>query len=400
MIYSRTYPNGLTLLAEPMPYLKSCAFSLDIPAGVGYEQPSRRGIASFVCEMALRGCGRWNSRQFMEDLQSFGVDRGEKVGIGYTSYYVTLPATNLFPVLEIYASLAQQARFESDSLEPSRQSVILERLGIEDDPGLLIALNARKDFFPDPWGENSYGNLDVLQSATMEELKKFYSDFYRPDNTVLSVAGNFDWDELQKKVELFFEPWQSKGPLQIIDKAKPRQDKHIDYKAQQTQIIIAFDGIPYSHPDYYKHWSGISALGGGTSGRLFTQLRERRGLCYSVAATYYCLPRHAAVFCSVETSTENTDVAKECLMAEINQLKQGISLEELNRVKVRARTSLIMEQESCSSRAMSLAGDWMNLKYLPTLEQRCARIESLTLEGVNEYLAQHAPTEFQTTMLG
>lgn len=400
MLYSRTFANGLTLIAESMPYLKSCAFSLEIPAGVGYESPDKRGIASFVCEAALRGCGKWDSREFMECLQSLGVDRGEKVGIGYVSYSAVFPATYLYSILEIYAALAQNARFDADCLEPSRQSVILERLGIEDDPGALAALTARKDFFPSPWGENSYGNLDVLKSLTLQELKMFYSTYYRPDGATLSVAGNFDWEALQKSVESLFGSWKSQGRLEITETPACRQNRQVEYDAQQTQIIIGFDGIPFSHPDFYKHWSGISILGGEASGRLFTQLRERRGLCYSVGATYYSLPAHSAVFCSVGTSSEKAQEAQECLLNEIRKLSEGVTEEELNRVKVRARTALIMEQESCSSRAVSMTSDWLNLKRLPSLEERCARIESLTLNSVNQYLAQNVPTEFQITTVG
>lgn len=401
MIYTKTYSNGLTLLAESMPYLKSCAFSLEMPAGVGFESPSRRGVASFCCEMALRGCGRWDSRQFIEELLLRGVERGEKVGIGYVSYLAAFPAIYLHDVLEIYAALAQEAHFDEESLEPSRQSVILERVGIEDNPALVARLAAQKDFFPSPWNEHSYGDIDVLHSATLEELTSFYKKYYRPDGTILSVAGAFDWNELQDEVEALFGSWKSQGSLTIQSKAPTRQNRHIDYDAQQTQIVVAYDGVPYSHPDFYRQMVGTSVLGGEASGRLFTQLRERQGLCYSVSAYNFMYPTCAAVFCSLGTSSENAEVALDGLLSEIQNLSaEGVTQEELNRVKTRERTSLIMEQESCGARAVSIASDWINLGKIRTLDEHLAMIESLSIEDVNRYLAENSPRDFQITTLG
>lgn len=400
MIYCSELPNGMTLLGESMPHLKSCAFSLEIPAGVGHESRNCNGIASFVCEMALRGCGRWGSREFMEILQGMGVDRGERVGIGYTSYCAAFPAEYLSDTLEIYGSLAREAHFDADGLEPSRQSVVLERQALDDDPGTLVALAARKDFFPDPWGLHPWGEIDVLERLSLDEIRAFYKKFYRPDGAVLSVAGAFDWDQLLQTVERVFLPWKSQGRIEIEDQAKPRVNRHVPFDSQQTHIIIGFNGIPYSHPDYYRLWAAISALGGGTSGRLFSEVREKRGLCYSVGASYYSLPRHAGVFCSASTSSERSHETKNCMEKEIEKLFDGITEPELNRVKVRARSSLIMEQELCGSRASNLASDWMNLKKLPTLEQRCERVEELTLESVNSYLVEHVPADFQITTLG
>lgn len=388
------------LLGESMPHLKSCAFSLEIPAGVGYESNNQSGIASFTCEMALRGCGRWGSREFMEALQSMGVDRGERVGVGYTSYSAVFPAEYLDPTLEIYASLAHEAHFDPEGLEPSRQSVILERQAIDDDPATIVSLAAKKDFFPEPWGNHPWGEMDVLEQLSLAQIKDFYQKYYRPDGAVLAVAGNFDWNKLQDAAIRFFSNWKPQGRLEIVDKPKPRVNRHIPYDSQQTHIIIGFNGIPYSDPNYYQLWAAISALGGGTSGRLFTEVREKRGLCYAVGASYYSLPRHAGVFCSASTSADRADQTRDCMEREIGTLFEGITESELNRVKIRARSALIMEQEYCASRASNLASDWMNLKQLPTLEQHCARVEQLTPESVNAYLAQHTPSDFQITTLG
>ena len=401
MIYTKTYSNGLTLLADSIPYLKSCAISLEMPAGVGYESPTRRGIASFCCEMALRGCGRWDSRQFIDELLLRGVERAENVGIGYVSYIAAFPAIYLRDVLEIYAALAQEAHFDDDSLEPSRQSVILERVGIEDNPALIARLAAIKDFFPSPWNENSYGDIDVLHSASLEEVTSFYKTYYRPDGTILSVAGAFDWNELQDEVEELFGSWLSQGPLAIQSSPPSRQNRHIDFDAQQTQIVVAYDGITYSHPDFSRQMVGSSVLGGEASGRLFSQLRERQGLCYSVSASNFMFPTCAGVFCSLATSSKKANVALECLLSEIQKLSEkGVTQEELNRVKTQERASLIMEQESCGARAINLANDWINLRTIQTLDVHLAKIESLTVEDVNRYLAENSPKNFQITTVG
>jgi predicted Zn-dependent peptidase len=235
----------------------------------------------------------------------------------------------------------------------------------------------------------------------MEELKSFYKRYYRPDGTILSVAGAFDWNELQDEVEALFGSWKSQGSLTIQSAAPTRQSRHIDYDAQQTQIVVAYDGVPYSHSDFYRQMVGTSVLGGEASGRLFTQLRERQGLCYSVSAYTFMYPPCAAIFCSLGTSSENAEVALDGLLSEIQKLAaEGVTQEDLNRVKTRERTSLIMEQESCGARAVSIASDWINLRTIRTLDEHLAKIDALTVEDVNRYLAENSPKDFQITMVG
>ena len=401
MIYTKTYSNGLTLLAKPMPYLKSCTFNLRIPSGVAFENPSRRGVSSFTCEMALRGCGRWNSRQFIEQLRSRGASWDENIGIANTTFLASFPSIYLHDILEIYAALAQNAHFDESFLESSRQRMILERIGIEDAPTLVARLAAEKEFFPIPWNENSYGDLDVLYSVTLDELKTFYQTYYRPDGTILAVAGAFDWNELQDEVESLFSSWRTQGTLKIEETPPTRQNQHIDFDSQQTQIVVAFDGVPYQQPDYYCQWAGAYILGRDGSGRLFTQLRERQGLCYWVDAYSSVIVNGSGIFCRLGTNSDHSELALDCLLKEIQRLfKYGITEDELGWLKTNVRADIIMSQESSDIQAAHLVSDWFLMRRCKTIEEQLSTIDKLTVDTVNDFLLKNAPQKFLITTLG
>ena len=161
---------------------------------------------------------------------------------------------------------------------------------------------------------------------------------------------------------------------------------HIHHESAQTHIGIAYDSISYSHPDYLTAWAAISILSGGSSSRLFTEVREKRGLCYSVYATLNSLLDEGRVFAYAGTTTERAQETLDVMLAEIQKLAEGIDDEELRRCKARTKSSLIMQQESTASRAGSIARDWFHLQRVKTLDEIHTEVEELTVERIIDFL--------------
>jgi predicted Zn-dependent peptidase len=214
------------------------------------------------------------------------------------------------------------------------------------------------------------------------------------------VAGRIDWEKLLRDVERLFGDWQPLEVPLIVTSVQSHVIEHLPHEANQTQIGVAYPSVPYRDADYFRAWAAVGALSGGMSSRLFTEVREKRGLCYSIYASYHTLRDWGSVLSYAGTSAERAQETLDVLLAELVRLSQGIEPSELRRLKARIKSSLIMQQESSSARAASLARDWYHLERARSIEEVGALVDALTCETINEYLAEHPPREFTVLTLG
>jgi predicted Zn-dependent peptidase len=399
-IFSHTYPNGLVLVAEPSDALQSAAFTFLTPAGCVYDPPDRSGLSGFTCEMALRGAGDRDSRQFILDLDNLGVERAEGVAAAQASYSGATVAENLTKTLAIYADLLRRPHLPDDQIEQGRLAVLQELRAIEDEPSQKVMIELRRRHYPEPWGRSPQGEQQAIEATTIADIRGQFRRCYRPNGTILGVAGRIDWPELKETVGELLGDWPVGSEEPIDETPNPSHYLHLPYDSQQTQIGIAYASVPYRHPDYYQAWGSVGVLSGGMSARLFTQVRERRGLCYSIYATLHTLRHRGAVFCYAGTGADRAQETLDVTLTELRRLVQGIEEPELNRLKARIKSALIMQQESSAARSSSLARDWYHLGRARTLDELGQVIDALSSRSINAYLAEHPPADFTVVTLG
>ena len=399
-ILSHTLANGLVLVAEPMPWLQSAAFTLLVPVGCAHDPADRCGLSGFTCEMALRGAGSRDSRRLIQDLDNLGVERSDSVSEAHTRFSGATLAANLPQALAIYADVVRRPHLPLGQLESARAVMIQEWRAIEDEPAEKVMVELRRRHFPDPWGRPTQGELKALEAIAVEDVHQHFGRRYGPRGTILGVAGQFSWDRLKAQVEELFGDWAARDAAKIVESPSPRAYAHFPFESNQTQIGIAYASVPYRHPDYFRAWGAVGVLSGGMSARLFTEVRERRGLCYSVYAACQTLRDLGAVFCYAGTSTERAQETLDVTLHEVVRLKQGVEPHELDRVKARIKSTLVMQQESSSGRSGSIARDWYHLGRARSLEEVFGLVDALSAESINAYLAEHPPREFTVVTLG
>lgn len=399
-ILSHTFSSGLVLVAEPMTSLQSAAFTILVPAGCVHDPRQRSGLSGFTCEMALRGAGRRDSRQFILDLDNLGVERSESVTNAHTGFSAATLAENLPEALAIFADLLRRAHLPADQLEAGRQLMFQELRAVEDEPAQKLMMELLRRHYPDPWGRPPQGELPSLEAATIEEIRSHFQASYRPNGSILGVAGRFDWEQLQQTVGGLLGDWEPREAGEIVERAAGPKYEHLPYDSNQTQIGIAYPSVPYRDPDYFQAWSAVGVLSGGSSARLFTEVRERRGLCYSVYAIHHTLRDRGGVFCYAGTSAERAQETLDVLRHELSRLAKGVEDHELDRLKARIKSALIMQQESSSARSSSIARDWYHLGRARSLRELEELIDQLTHQSINAYLAEHPPGDFTTVTLG
>lgn len=399
-ILTHQYANGLTLVAEPMDWLASAAFTLLVPAGCAYEPEDRSGLAAFVCEMSLRGAGQRSSHQFISDLESLGVEWSEAVSDAHIAYGGATVSDRLPAALAIFADVVQRPLFAAEELEPSRLALLQELKSLDDDPPHKLCVELRRRYFPSPWGRPAQGEQQSLEAVSLGDIEEHFARHFRPGGSVLAVAGRFSWPALVDCVGEHFGLWPGRPEVPVNETAAPRGYAHVEADVGQLQIGVAYPGVPYRHPDYFCAWGAVGVLGGGTSARLFTEVRERRGLCYGVSAAYYSLKDYAGAFCHAATMHDRAQETLDVLLGELVRLAEGIQPGELDRLKARIKSALILQQESSSARSMALARDWYHLGRCRTLEELGRLVDQLSCEMINAYLAEHPPRDFTVVTLG
>ncbi len=398
--YHHQLANGMILVGEPSTAFESAAFSLLTPAGCCYDPVDRLGLASLTCEMMLRGAGDRDGRAFVNDLDALGVERGESVGVTHATYSASTLAENLLPALAIYADLILRPRLPSEQLDAGKQVCLQELRGVEDEPAQKLMNDLRLRHYGAPWGRSSTGKAEDILAITADEIARFHAERYSPDQTILAVSGRFDWKAVCSEVERLFGNWQPSASSLEIEESTPTGNGHLDYESSQSHIGIAFPSIPYKHEDYFQAWAAVGVLSGGMSSRLFTEVREKRGLCYTVYASLQTQIDRAAVICYAGTTAERAQETLDVTFAELLRLAEGVSNDELSRLKARIKSALILQQESTSARAGSLARDWRHLGRIRPLEELSDLVDAVTAETINAYLKRNPPKDFTMVTLG
>ncbi len=400
MIHTHRFDNGLVLLAEPMQWLESAAFTILVPAGCIHEPSSRGGLSGFTCEMALRGAGARDSRQFINDLDCLGVERSESVGEAHTRFGGATLAGNLPSALDLFADLLRRPRLPSDQLEAGRQVMVQDLRAVEDEPAQKVMLRLRQRHYPDPWGRPSQGDADAIEATSIEDIRRHFQRAYQPQGTILGVAGRIDWESLKSKVGELLADWAPGDSPPVVESSQASAYTHLAYDSSQTHIGIAYRSVPYRNDDYFLAWGAVGVLSGGMSARLFTEVRERRGLCYSVYATHHTLLDRGGVFCYAGTSAERAQETLDVTLNELRRLADGVEEHELNRLKARIKSALIMQQESSSARSASIARDWYHLGRPRSMDEINRLIDDLSADKINAYLNEHPPGDFTIVTLG
>ena len=395
------FPNGLVLVAESMPSVQSAAFTLLLPAGAAYEPIDLGGSASMLAEWITRGAGDLDSRELLTALDNLGVSHGEGAQTLHTSVSAATLSRNLIPSLEIYADVLLRPHLDDEEVEPIRALALQNLQGLEDDPGSKVIYELRRRHFPDPWGRAAPGTIEGVRKASPDDLRAFHRAHYQPNGAILAVAGAIDFESLKEAVGRLFGDWEPRPEASFnLRQAGPTRD-HLLKETQQTQIALAYPTVTVDSPDYYQARAMIGILGGYSSSRLFTEVREKRGLCYSVYATYEGHKDRAAVLCQAGTSTDRAQETLDVTLAEIDRLgRQGVDAEELDTMRAGLKSSLIMQQESSMSRAGSLASDWFYLGRVRPIDEIAAALDSLTPASVGDFATRNGTDGMTILTLG
>jgi len=397
-ITTHTYDNGLTLLVEPIADVASAAMTLLLPAGAAAEDG--QGTASLLSEWIFRGAGDLDARGHSEALDQLGVKRDSAVTAHHHRIGATMLGDRLDAALGLMLDMAMRPRLDDGAFGPSRDLAIQAIDALDDEPQRKVMIELRRAHLPARVGRSSLGRRDHLQSMTADDARAFASEHFVPGNAILGIAGNVDPRKVIARVDELTQSWRGNGVA--IDAGQPssREHRHVHAESTQQHIGLACDAPPETHPDSMTLRVGMAALSGGMSARLFTEVREKRGLCYAVMAAYQTVGDLGVIGAYAGTTVDRARQTLEVTRQQMQQLAEGVDDDEFERAVAGLKSRLVMQGESTSARAAAIAGDQFLLGRPRSLDELAAEIDKVTLDKLNACLAAHKLGPFTTVNIG
>ena len=398
--FQHTFANGLTLLAEAMPAMQSAAMTLLVPAGAATDPVDRSGSATIISDMVLRGAGDRDNKTLTDYLDGLGIQRSASVGVHHTRFGAAALASKVIESLPAFADIVRRPQMPESGFEPAQDLALQALAGIDDEPRQKLMLKLREWHLPSPYGRNSMGQKEHIEKMTLDFVKADFAERFHAKDAILAIAGKVDFAQLKEHVEAHFGDWAAGETRKIVEVPPPGNVHHEPQESEQTHIGIAYPSIEETDPDYYVVRMAMEVLSGGMSGRLFTEVREKRGLVYNVWAGYTSLKGRGSILGYAGTSNDRAQATLDCFVSELHRLTQGVTEAELQRAKTGLKASTIMQGESTSSRAGAIAHDFFMRGRIRTLEEIKKSIDDVTVDRVNAYLAKHPPGPFTIVTVG
>jgi len=392
--------NGLTIVAEKMAGVRSAAMTLMVPAGAYNDPTARIGSATVLAEWALRGAGNRDSRQLSNHLDTLGLQRSSSASVLYTRFGAAALAGRVIDGLPAYADIVRRAKLPEGDFEPSQNLALQALAGLDDDPRHKLLIALRETFWPEPYGRNAMGHKADIAALTAEQLRADYAQRYSPNGAIFAIAGDIDLQQVIDLGNQLFGDWKAAPLPPVADRPTNKTVHFEEQKSEQTHIGLAFDSVDELHADYYPARLAVEILSGGMSGRLFTEIREKRALVYSVSASYSSLPGRGAIMGYAGTSNERAQQTLDQFIIELQRLAEGVTEAELDRAKTGLKASTIMSGESTGARAGAIGHDWLIRKRLRTIDEIIREIDSVNVDRINAYLAANPARNFTIAIVG
>ncbi|MCD6174294.1 MAG: insulinase family protein [Planctomycetes bacterium] len=392
--------NGMVLLGERIENVHSASFQFLLPAGASLLPDRCCGAGSVISDWLFRGAGNHSSRELIEAFDRLGVHRHASASAHHLSLSASLEAGNLPSALELYADVIGNPQLAPEQFELSRQLAVSELQGLDDDPRHKTMVLLYEQFYPDPFGRPAIGKLDQLGALPFEKTAGIVKKMFAPSKTIFSICGNYDFDAVCKQIEKLFDLQTEQGLTEEQPVLKGKNCSHFPSEGAQVHIGLMTPAPTVASDSYYEIAAAVSVLSGSMSSRLFTEVREKRGLCYAVGASYKTMKDYAGISCYAGTTPEKAQQTLDVILEQFRVLKDGISADELQRAKVGLKTSLIMQGESTSARSSSIAADHFLLGRVRELAEIREKIEALSVDSVLNFLRKHPFEEFTIVTIG
>ena len=375
-------PSGLSVVTDRMPHLESASLGVWVGAGSRYEQPDEHGISHMLEHMAFKGTKRRSARQIAEEIEAVGGDLNAATSTESTAYFARVLKADVPLALDVLSDILTESTFDDEELR-REQNVIVQEIGAaEDAPDDLVFERLHETAFPkQPLGRSILGTRETVRSFSPAGIRAYLDRNYRAPDMLVAAAGAVEHKAIVAEAEKRFASFR--GPAA----PKPEPAKFgggtwVETRdLEQVHIALALQGIPTRDEQLYSLQVFTNVLGGGMSSRLFQEVREKRGLCYTINAFH--MPYSDTGLFVLYAGTDETD-APELMKVAIEQVAlatETLNESEVARAKAQMKASLLMALESSEARLGQIARQMLSYDRPIPLDEIVAKVDAVTVES-------------------
>ncbi len=381
-----TLSNGFRIVTEHMPSLESASIGVWVMAGGRHERLEQNGIAHFLEHMAFKGTCTRSALDIAEAIEDVGGFINAYTSREMTAYYVRVLGQDVPLALDVISDILLNPVFDPAEIEIER-GVILQEIGQSlDTPDDVVFDWLQEAAYRDQaLGRSILGPAERVRSFNRDNLIGFVKERYGPEQMILSAAGAVDHDEIVRMAENLFGGLAAKGEI-LIDPANFTSGEHREVKdLEQAHFTLALEGPNYANDDIYTAQIFASTLGGGMSSRLFQEVREKRGLCYSTFAQAGAFADSGMMTIYAGTSGEQLHELANLVIDEIKRAAVDMSEPEVARARVQMKAGILMGLESPAARAERMARVISIWGRVPPLDEVVALIDAVDVQKVRDF---------------
>ncbi|WP_456275449.1 M16 family metallopeptidase [Bacillus sp. AK128] len=386
MIKKFTCNNGVRIVLENIPHVRSVAIGVWIGTGSRNETPTNNGVSHFLEHMFFKGTKTRSAREIAESFDSIGGQVNAFTSKEYTCYYAKVMDEHANYALEVLADMFFNSTFDEEELKKEKNVVFEEIKMYEDTPDDIVHdLLSRAAYKDHPLGYPILGTEVTLSTFTGDTLRNYMNETYTPENVVVSIAGNID-EEFIKVVENFFGSYQTGKSLSDTSEPTFHHEKLARKKdTEQAHLCLGYNGLQVGHEKIYSLIVLNNVLGGSMSSRLFQEVREQRGLAYSVYSYHSSFKDNGMLTIYGGTGSQQLDLLYDTIQQTLATLiDKGITAKELSNSKEQIKGNLMLSLESTNSRMSRNGKNELLLKRHRTLDEILEFVNEVSEESVNQ----------------
>lgn len=377
-VRSSTLANGLRVVSDHMPHVETVTVGTWVDVGSRCESSSENGLSHMLEHMAFKGTRRRTALDIAEEVENVGGYLNAYTSREHTTYYARLLKEDLELGIDMLGDILQHSTFEAEELERERGVIIQEIGQAEDTPDDIVFDLMQTAAYPDqPMGRPILGTVDLVNGYSRDDLDRYMSGHYRADSMAVVAAGNLDHDEFVKLVEDNFSALKLKRNQKKTKSFYKGGENRVERDLEQVNLLFGFDGIQFDDPDYYAAQIMSMIFGGGMSSRLFQEVREKRGLVYSIYSYMGSYVDGGTFGIHAGTGPDQVGELIPVVASELKKMTSTVTDQEVDRAKAQIKAGILMSLESTTSRMEQLGRQQMIFGKHITREEVIKKIEAL-----------------------
>jgi len=378
-----TLANGLRVATDRMPTVESVSLGVWVRAGTRYELPQVNGVAHLLEHMVFKGTKRRSSREIAEEIESVGGNINAYTSRETTAYYAKILKDDAGLAVDVLADILQHSVFDDVELGRERSVVIQEIGQAHDTPDDVVFDHFQSTAFPDqPLGRPVLGKSEIVAAMPRDAVVGFRDEHYRTSRMVVAAAGNIEHDQLVGYAQQAFGALQNGGDAASQDAVFNSGERREERDLEQIHMVLGFRGAPIGTPEFYTLSVLSNLFGGGMSSRLFQEIREERGLVYSIDTFMSAFADTGLFGIYAGTGTGQVGELIPVLCDQITSLAGSLREEEVTRARMQLKSSLLMALESTGARCEQVAQHLLVFGRVIPIDEMVARIDAIDTEQI------------------